>query len=50
MLTLFWHYPELVVYTNMCNGTYYFLIRTLAEFICLLNNFLMLRSSFEERQ
>lgn len=44
------NYPELVVYTNMCNGTYYLLIMTLAEFSCLLNRFLTLRSLFEESQ
>lgn len=44
------NYPELVVYDNMCNGTYYLLIVTLTEFSCLLNNFLTLRSLFEESQ
>jgi len=43
------NYPELVVYTNMCNGIY-LLIMTLAEFSCLLNHFLMLRPLFEESQ
>lgn len=48
--SLLCHYPELVVYTNMCNGTYYLLIMTLAEFSCLLNHFLTLSSLCEESQ
>lgn len=44
------NYPALVVYTNMCNGTYYLLIMTLTEFSCPLNHFLTLRSLFEESQ